>query len=78
MMLNRSKRFDRENFEDYRTSRNEEMKQEIERLKEEVDNLNDQLVVSKLGQEEAETNRKILERLFEGDVIDKDGNLLNK
>ena len=54
------------------------MKQEIERLKEEVENLNDQLVVSKLGQEEAEANRKILERLFEGDVIDKDGNLLNK
>ena len=45
MMLNRSKKFERENEEIFKAAKNEEMKSEINKLKEEVEKLNDQLII---------------------------------
>ena len=54
MMLNRSKKFERENEEIFKAAKHEEMKSEINKLKEEVEKLNDQLIIVKSERGEAE------------------------
>ena len=54
MMLNRSKKFERENEEIFKAAKHEEMKSEINKLKEEVDKLNDQLIIVESERREAE------------------------
>ena len=54
MMLNRSKKFERENKEIFKVAKHEEMKSEINKLKEEVEKLNDQLIIVESERREAE------------------------
>ena len=54
MMLNRSKKFKRENEEIFKAAKHEEMKSEINKLKEEVEKLNDQLIIVESERGEAE------------------------
>ena len=54
MMLNRSKKFERENEEIFKAVKNKEMKSEINKLKEEVEKLNDQLIIVESERGEAE------------------------
>ena len=78
MMLKRSKKFERENKEIFNVAQHEVMKFEINKLKEEVEKLNDQLIIAESERGEAEDNRKIIAHLFENNIIDKDGNILQK
>ena len=56
------------------------MKSEINKLKEKVEKLNDQLIIveSERGEAGEQENRKMLAHLFESNIIDKDGNILQK
>ena len=54
MMVNRSKNFERENKEIFKAAQHEEMKSEINKLKEEVEKLNDQLIIVESERGEAE------------------------
>ena len=54
MMLNRSKKFERENEEIFKAEKHEEVKSEINKLKEEVEKLNDQLIIVESEKGEAE------------------------
>ena len=47
------------------------MKFKINKLKEEVEKLNDQLIITESERGEAEDNRKMLSHLFESNMIDK-------
>ena len=76
MMLNRSKKFERENEEIFNAAQHEEMELEINKLKEEVEKLNYELIITESERGEAEDNRKILAHLFENNIIDKAVNIL--
>ena len=78
MMLNWTKKLERQNKEIMKLAQYEEMKHEKEKLRDEVESLNDQLLIKENEHEEAENNRRMLENLFENNIIDKDGNLLDK
>ena len=71
MMLNKSKVFERENEEIFKAAKHEEMKSEINKLKEEVDKLNDQLIIVERVREERQKNRKMLAHLFESNILQK-------
>ena len=54
MMLNRSKKFERENEEIFKAAKHEKMKSKINKLKEEMEKLNDQLIIVESERGEAE------------------------
>ena len=61
MMPNSSKNFERENEEIFKVAKYEEMKSEINKLKEEVEKLNDQqIIVESERREEEQEDARIL------------------
>ena len=77
LVLNRSARHKRE---DEKREQDEEKDRQlgiIKRLKEEVTSLKTELDLFQLKSDEAEKHSTMLHRLFEQNIIDEHGNLLN-
>ena len=77
-MLNRAKRNDRIIREKEEEKRNSDKDRLIEELKREVNHLKNDLDLAYELQNEADKNAEILEKLYQKNIIDYDGNLQNK
>ena len=75
-MLNRGKKFERLAEKEERSRKEQEQISIMETLKQQVLKLKDQLDKSDYDREEADRNMDILRKLYESQVIDRDGNLL--
>ena len=74
-MLNRAKRFERESKEIQENKRMVEKDELIDKLQREVNLLKAELDLAYDIQDKADKNARLLEKLFENNVIDEDGNL---
>ena len=74
-MLNRVKRFERESKEIQENKRRVEKDELIDNLQREVNLLKAELDLAKDIQDKADKNARLLEKLFENNVIDEEGNL---
>ena len=74
-MLNRAKRNDRIIREKEEEKRNSDKDRLIEELKREVNHLKNDLDLAYELQNEADKNAEILEKLYQKNIIDYDGNL---
>ena len=74
-MLNRAKRFERESKEIQENKRRVEKDELIDKLQREVNLLKAELDLAYDIQDKADKNARLLEKLFENNVIDEDGNL---
>ena len=76
-MLNRVKRFEREEKERQEETKSKEKEEQIDRLQREVNLLKAELDNTYDPQEKANKNASLLGKLFNNNVIDEDGNLIN-
>ena len=74
-MLNREKRSERINRAEQEEEKLSEKEIMIEQLKREVNNLKNELDLAYDLQEKADQNAAVLEKLFESNIIDEEGNL---
>ena len=74
-MLNKAKRFERESKEIQENKRRAEKDELIDKLQREVNLLKAELDLAYDIQDKADKNARLLEKLFENNVIDEDGNL---
>ena len=77
-MLNKAKRNDRIIREKEEKKRNSDKDRLTEELKREVNHLKNDLDLVYELQNEADKNAEILEKLYQKNIIDYDGNLQNK
>ena len=73
-MLNRGKKFERLAEKEERSRKEQEQISIMETLKQQVLELKDQLDKSDYGREEADRNMDILKKLYESQLIDRNGN----
>ena len=76
LMLNRAKRFKREEQELTKKTEDDRRVNEIKTLKNEVTQLKNKVIQMQAEEAEHDYNRDILNKLFEKNIIDKDGNLI--
>ena len=76
-MLNRAKRFEKKNKEEEEEKKRAEKERTIGKLQREVELLKNELDLAYDLQDKADKNAMLLEKLFENDVIDEEGNLKN-
>ena len=72
-MLNREKQRKAEEEQKKGQEAKERQKEIIDSLVKEVDQLKDQLKASEIDKNEADYNRSLLEKLYDNDVIDREG-----
>ena len=77
-MLNRTRRLEKKIKEEQEEKEKAEREEAIDRLKREVSLLKNELDLAYDIQEKADNNAKLLEKLFENNIIDEEGNLKNQ
>ena len=75
-MLNRAKRFKREEQELAKKTEDDRKVNEIKTLKREVTQFKNKVIHMQAEEAEHDYNRDILSKLFEKNIIDKDGNFI--
>ena len=76
-MLNRTSRYKREEKEIQDRDEKAEQIRTINKLKEEVASLKDELLIQQEKEHEADKHAALLSRLYEEHIIDENGELLN-
>ena len=77
-MLNRTRRLEKKIKEEQEEKEKAEREEAIDRLKREVSLLKNELDLASDIQEKADNNAILLEKLFENNIIDEEGNLKNQ
>ena len=77
-MLNRTRRLEKKIKEEQEEKEKAEREEAIDRLKREVSLLKNELDLAYDIQEKADNNAILLEKLFENNIIDEEGNLKNQ
>ena len=77
-MLNRTRRLEKKIKEEQEEKEKAEREEAIDRLKREVSHLKNELDLAYDIQEKADNNAILLEKLFENNIIDEEGNLKNQ
>ena len=76
-MLNRNKRYEREEKEMEEIKEKAEIAAQIKQLQDEVFSLKADLAMEQVAKEEADKHANMLSKLYENNIIDHDGNLIN-
>ena len=77
-MLNRNKRYEREEKELEEIKEKTETTAQIKLFKDEVFSLKADLALAQAEKEDSDKHADMLSRLYEINIIDQDGNLINK
>ena len=77
-MLNRNKRYEREEKELEEIKEKTKIAAQIKLLQDEVFSLKADLALSQAEKQDSDKHADMLSRLYENNIIDQDGNLINK